>query len=90
MTQLTIWPKPGSELLSPSFLSFTSVSLLVAAGDGDDGGGDGDDGGDEVCVFKVLLSGLAAAQPSTSLRRARSPTPWWPLTRGMWIGCKGI
>ena len=34
---LTIWPKLGSGLLSPSFLSFTSVSLLVAAGDGDDG-----------------------------------------------------
>ena len=46
--------------------------------------------GDGVCVFKVSLSGLAAAQPSTSLRRARSPTPWWPLTRDTWIGCKGI
>ena len=85
--QLTIWPKLGSELPSPSFLSFTSVSLLVAAGDGDLDG-DGDGGG--VCVFKVLLSGLAAALPSTSLRRARSPTPWWPLTRDTWIGCKGI
>ena len=40
---LTIWPKPGSELPSPSSPFFTSVSLLVAAGDGDDG--DGDDGG---------------------------------------------
>ena len=37
LMQPTIWPKPGSGLLSPSSLSFTSVSLLVAAGDGDDG-----------------------------------------------------
>ena len=40
---LTIWPKPGLELLSPSSLFFTSVSLLVAAGDVDDeDDGDGD------------------------------------------------